>query len=109
LQISTTPAVIATQTHTYPVLVYLRDKALLFNDSRSAFVMYRVQGRTWVALGDPVGPPGHFPQSCGNSSSAATISARVPVFYEVGSAHLHLYADFGLTFVKPSERKPKLT
>ena len=47
---------IAAQTLTSPFLVYLRDKALLFNDTRTAFVMYGVQGRTWVALGDPVGP-----------------------------------------------------
>ena len=45
---------------TFPFLVYLRDKALLFNDDRTAFVMYGVQGRTWVALGDPVGPEDQF-------------------------------------------------
>ena len=32
------------------------DKALLFNEARTGFVMYGVQGRTWVAMGDPVGP-----------------------------------------------------
>ena len=36
---------------TSPYLVYLRDKALLFNEERTGFVMYGVQGRTWVALG----------------------------------------------------------
>ena len=45
---------IAAQTATFPYLVYLRDKAVLFDDDRAAFVMYGVQGRTWVALGDPV-------------------------------------------------------
>ena len=95
--------VIATQTHTYPFLVYLRDKALLFNDSRSAFVMYGVQGRTWVALGDPVGPPGHFSAIVRQFLERCDDFGGVPVFYEVGSAHLHLYADFGLTFVKLGE------
>ena len=47
---------IAAQTSTFPNLAFLRDKALLFDDTRSAFVMYAVQGRTWAALGDPVGP-----------------------------------------------------
>ena len=47
---------IASQSLTFPFLVYLRDKSLLFNEARTAFVMYAVQGRTWVALGDPVGP-----------------------------------------------------
>ncbi len=32
------------------------DKRLLFPASGDAFVMYQVSGRTWVALGDPVGP-----------------------------------------------------
>src|SRR4030095_10909706 len=49
--------VIAAQGSAMPSLVYLRDKALLFNDDKTAFVMYAVQGRTWAALGDPVGPP----------------------------------------------------
>src|SRR6185436_6567624 len=32
------------------------DKRLLFNEDASAFVMYQVAGRSWIALGDPVGP-----------------------------------------------------
>ena len=32
-------------------------RALIFDDERRGFVMYGVQGRTWVAMGDPVGPP----------------------------------------------------
>ena len=50
---SLTPgAAIAAQAATSPNLVYLRDKALLFNEARSPrFVMYGVQGRTWVAHG----------------------------------------------------------
>ena len=28
----------------------------IWSDARDAFLMYGVQGRTWVALGDPVGP-----------------------------------------------------
>ncbi|MEO8260519.1 MAG: bifunctional lysylphosphatidylglycerol flippase/synthetase MprF [Acidobacteriota bacterium] len=95
--------VIAAQTATYPNLVYLRDKAVLFDESRRAFIMYGVQGRTWVALGDPVGPPDRiaalvrlFLERCADYSG-------VPVFYEVGKEQLHRYADFGLTFVKLGE------
>jgi phosphatidylglycerol lysyltransferase len=47
---------IAAQTATSANLVFLRDKAILFEEERRAFVMYGVHGRTWVALGDPVGP-----------------------------------------------------
>ena len=48
--------VIETQTATQPNLVFLRDKAVLFSTHREGFVMYGVRGRSWVAMGDPVGP-----------------------------------------------------
>ena len=41
---------------TYAHLALLGDKALLFNSARDAFLMYGVEGRTWVAMGDPVAP-----------------------------------------------------
>jgi len=95
--------VIDAQPATYPNLVFLLDKALLFNEDRSGFVMYAVKGRTWVALGDPVGPDHTrsglirlFLERCDDFGG-------VPVFYEIGRTHLHRYADFGLTFVKLGE------
>ena len=51
---------IAAQPSTAANLVFLRDKGVIFTGARDGFVMYGVQGRSWVALGDPVGPPaGH--------------------------------------------------
>jgi phosphatidylglycerol lysyltransferase len=94
---------IQAQTATVPFLVYLRDKAVLFDADRQGFVMYGVQGRTWAAMGDPVGPDERlsdlirlFLQRCSDFDG-------VPVFYEIGKEHLHRYADFGLTFVKLGE------
>jgi phosphatidylglycerol lysyltransferase len=94
---------IAAQTSTYPFLVYLRDKALLFNDDRTAFVMYSVQGRTWVAMGDPVGPDDRLNEVLRLFLERCDDYGGVPVFYEVGKTHLYRYADFGLTFVKLGE------
>jgi len=94
---------IAAQPATAPFLVYLRDKAILFNHSRTAFVMYGVQGRTWVALGDPVGPEAELSGLVRTFLERCDDFGGVPVFYEVGKLHLHLYADFGLTFVKLGE------
>jgi len=94
---------IAAQTATFPYLVYLRDKALLFNDERTAFVMYGVQGRTWVALGDPVGPDDQLNDLIRRFLERCDDFGGVPVFYEIGKAHLHRYADFGLAFVKLGE------
>lgn len=94
---------IAAQSATFPFLVYLRDKALLFNEARTAFVMYGVQGRTWVALGDPVGPGDQLNDLVRRFLERCDDFGGVPVFYEVDQAHLHRYADFGLTFVKLGE------
>ncbi len=94
---------IAEQTSTFPYLAYLRDKALLFNDDRSAFVMYGVQGRTWVALRDPVGPDDRFADLIRRFLDRCDDFGGVPVFYEIGTAHLHRYADVGLAFAKLGE------
>jgi phosphatidylglycerol lysyltransferase len=95
--------VIAAQRSTMPFLVYLRDKAVLFDESRQAFVMYAVQGRTWVALGDPVGPAEHVPGLIRTFLETCDDFDGTPVFYEVGTRYLHHYADFGLTFAKLGE------
>jgi phosphatidylglycerol lysyltransferase len=83
--------------------VFLGDKALLFDDERSAFVMYGVLGRTWVAMGDPVGPLDRLNTVIRLFLERCDDFGGVPVFYEVKPAHLHRYADFGLTLVKLGE------
>src|SRR5205823_5151089 len=42
-------------------LAYLGDKEILWSADRSAFLMYAVQGRTWISLHDPIGPPEAVP------------------------------------------------
>lgn len=96
-------AVIRSQDATYPYLAFLRDKGLLFNEDRSAFVMYAVQGRTWVALGDPVGPPARVPDLIRAFLERCDDFGGTPVFYEVRKAYLHHYADYGLTLLKLGE------
>ena len=95
--------IISAQGATLPFLAFMRDKALLFDETRAGFLMYGVRGRTWVALGDPVGPDErrrglirHFLGRCDDYAGR-------PIFYQVGKDTLHLYADFGLTFVKLGE------
>jgi phosphatidylglycerol lysyltransferase len=95
--------IIATQSATYPFLAFLRDKSLLFNEARTAFVMYAVQGRTWVALGDPVGPDDQAADLIRLFLERCDDFGGVPVFYEIGKSRLHLYADVGLGFIKLGE------
>lgn len=78
-------------------LVRLGDKHLLFNETRTAFVMYRVQRRSWVALGDPVGPVSEHEDLAWRLREAADLHGGRTVFYEVRPADLPLYLDLGLT------------
>jgi phosphatidylglycerol lysyltransferase len=95
--------VIETQRSASAYLVYLGDKAILWNDDRSAFLLYAIQGRTWVALHDPVGPPMAVPALIRRFLEMVDDSDGVPVFYEVRKDYLHRYADFGLAFAKAGE------
>ena len=101
--LSAAAAIISTQPATSPNLVFLRDKAILFDEQKTAFVMYAVQGRTWAALGDPVGPTERLGALVRLFLERCDDFGGVPVFYEVSSPHLHRYADVGLTFVRLGE------
>lgn len=95
--------IIQGQTSTVPYLVYLRDKALLFSGARDGFLMYGVQGKTWVSMGDPVGPPERAPELIRAFIERCDDFGGDPAFYQVSRDRLHLYADFGLTFAKLGE------
>ena len=96
-------AIIARQTSTFPNLVFLGDKSILFDDDRSAFLMYAVQGRTWAALGDPVGPSERHAVLIRRFLERCDDFGGVPVFYETSREHLHSYADVGLSCIKLGE------
>ncbi len=95
--------VIDAQPYTLPQLAGLRDKALLFNSEHTAFVMYGVHGRTWAALGDPVGPPAAAPGLIRAFVERADDHGGVPVFYQIRPAQLSMYAEFGMSFAKLGE------
>jgi phosphatidylglycerol lysyltransferase len=86
-----------------PYLVYLGDKALLWNDARTAFLMYAIHGRTWVALGDPVGPTREAGRLVRRFLEVVEDADGIPVFYQVQKDFLHRYADFGLALAKAGE------
>jgi phosphatidylglycerol lysyltransferase len=101
--LDTVSAIIERQPWTFPNLAFLRDKAVLFDDERQGFVMYGVQRRTWVALGDPVGPSDRVRELIRGFLEKCDDFGGVPVFYEVRKDYLDCYTDFGLTFVKLGE------
>ena len=96
-------AVIRESSETPANLVFLGDKALLFSPSGKAFLMYGVEGRSWVALGDPIGPEEEATELAWHFREEADRHGAWPVFYEVGTDRLPLYIDLGLTLLKLGE------
>ena len=79
------------------------DKHLLFCSEGDAFLMYRITGRSWVALGDPVGPCTRWEELLWKFRELVDEHGGRTVFYEVGSDNLPLYLDLGLTLIKLGE------
>lgn len=88
---------------TYSYLALLGDKRLLFNDTRTAFVMFAIRGRSWVAMGDPVGPPEEAPELILRLRELADMYDDWAVFYQVDGDRLPWYIDAGLVPAKIGE------
>lgn len=84
-------------------LALLGDKSLLFSDSGNAFIMYGVSGRSWVALGDPLGPASEQAELVWRFRELAHRHGGWPVFYQVSPDMLPLCIDLGLTLLKLGE------
>jgi len=98
------PAGLATASpHSVASLALLGDKRLLFDARRTGFLMYGVEGRSWVAMGDPIAPPEVARELVWQFRALVERHGGWPVFYEVGPATLPLYVDMGLTLFKIGE------
>jgi phosphatidylglycerol lysyltransferase len=84
-------------------LSLLGDKALLFSDSGRAFLMYAESGRTWVALGDPVGPAEEHAELAWRFRELAHRHDARTAFYLVRRQNLGLYVELGLSLLKVGE------
>lgn len=85
------------------MLVFTRDKLLLWNEARTAYLMYGVQGRSWVALGDPIGPRDEARELAWRFFEEADRHNAWPVFYQVRTDLLPLYVELGLHLLKLGE------
>jgi len=84
-------------------LVYLGDKHVLLSKGKRAFVMYGVERRSWISMGDPVGEPADFADLVWMFRSRAYRHGGWPVFYQATPACLPLYVDAGLSLLKLGE------
>ncbi len=84
-------------------LALLGDKPLLFNDPRTAFLMYGLHGRSWIALGDPVGPVNEGRELVWRFHEICDAHGGWTVFHDVPLESLPMYLDVGLTVDKIGE------
>jgi phosphatidylglycerol lysyltransferase len=84
-------------------LALLGDKSLMFSETGQSMIMYGVSGRSWVALGDPLGPESERGELAWRFRESADEHGGWPVFYEVSARHLPIYIDLGLTLLKLGE------
>lgn len=84
-------------------LALLGDKFLLWNEGRTAFVMYAIAGRAWISMGDPVGRAQEATELAWEFQELASRHGGFPVFYQVREETLFRYVDLGLELVKLGE------
>ncbi|MBX3608742.1 MAG: bifunctional lysylphosphatidylglycerol flippase/synthetase MprF [Hydrogenophaga sp.] len=84
-------------------LALLGDKRLLFDDHQQAMLMYQVQGRSWIAMGDPVGEAEAGEALAWRLREMADRHGGRAVFYQVSADRLPLYLDMGLSAIKLGE------
>jgi phosphatidylglycerol lysyltransferase len=95
--------ILATEKNSQANLALLGDKPLLFSPSGRAFLMYGVEGRSWIAMGDPIGADDEKQELIWQFRELCDVHAGWPVFYEVQRRNLHFYLDLGLTLLKIGE------
>lgn len=88
---------------TYANLALLSDKRFLVNKRQSAFIMYAIEGQSWITMGDPVGPEAERTELAWEFRTLADRYGGWPVFYEVDPPCLPIYLDMGLTLLKLGE------
>jgi len=79
------------------------DKRLLFGERDDAFIMYQIAGRSWIALGDPVGVRGGQEELVWRFRELTDLHGGRTVFYQVSGDRLPLYVDLGLVPAKIGE------
>lgn len=96
-------AIVRTSRRTNANLALVGDKRFLFSQDERAFIMYAVEGRSWVAMGDPVGPQDTWEELAWRFAELCDRYDGQPVFYQIEAEDIALYANLGMTFQKLGE------
>lgn len=80
------------------------DKRFMFAADNSAFIMYGHSGRSWVAMGEPVGPKKAWQELLWAFHEEVDRHGGRSVFYEIGPDNLPFFLELGHRIVKLGER-----
>jgi phosphatidylglycerol lysyltransferase len=93
----------------YAALALLGDKRFLLNEEQDAFIMYTVSGKSWIAMGDPLGPQNRWPELIWQFKEESDRQGYRPLFYETGRESVPIYGELGLTaFLMGQEARVEL-
>ena len=85
-------------------LALLGDKRLLISDDGDSFVMYGVQGSTWLAMGDPVAPDEkRTADLIWRFKELTDLHHGAPAFYQISAKYIPAYIDAGFSLAKLGE------
>jgi phosphatidylglycerol lysyltransferase len=96
-------AIVARATESLPHVALVGDKALLFSPAGDAFLMYGVEGPSWVSMGDPVGDERAATELAWRFRELSDRHGGWACFYQVGPACLPRYLDMGLALFRLGE------
>ena len=102
-ELATVTQVVKNSANTVANLALLGDKSFLFSPENNAFIMFAVEGRSWVSMGDPVGPEAAWPELIWRFREMSDRFGGWALFYQVAPDHLPYYLDLGLSLTKLGE------
>jgi phosphatidylglycerol lysyltransferase len=85
-------------------LALLGDKRLLFHPAGDGFVMFGIVRRSWVVLGDPIGPFARWRDLVGQLVTEAARHGGSPVFFGVGQAAAKICGKLGFAVRRIGEQ-----
>ncbi|HEY1750538.1 MAG TPA: GNAT family N-acetyltransferase [Caulobacteraceae bacterium] len=84
-------------------LALLGDKRFLFSDTGGSFLMFGIRGRSWIAMGPPVGRRDERADLFWRFRELADAHAARPCFYALGPEDLPELVDLGFSIQKIGE------
>lgn len=95
--------IVAGASRTDALLAVTGDKRFLASEDGDAFLMYQVQGHSWIVMGDPVGPEDRWPDLLWRMREMVDVVQGRLLFYQITPQMLPHAVDLGMQIVKYGE------